>query len=130
MTDLNGPQAHGYFATGLDVVRSKKLVKDKMFNAPKDLAEAYDRAKGFIAIEEAMGRFRLNMPFSEKSRDQDRNNHSKLDNNNRSDNHMKRNFNNGGSKGGRSPFPNRGVNKVYTPLNTDRAKILRTEIDL
>lgn len=64
MTDLNGPQAHGYFTTGLDVVRSKNLVKDIMFNDPKDLAEAYDRA-----IEEAIGRLRPNKSFSEKSRD-------------------------------------------------------------
>lgn len=31
------------------------LVKDMVFNASKDLSEAYDRAKSFIAIEEAMG---------------------------------------------------------------------------
>lgn len=55
MKDLNAPQGLRFFTIGLDVVKSKKLMKDIMFNPSKDLSEAYDRAKNFIAIEEAMG---------------------------------------------------------------------------
>lgn len=83
---------------GLDVVRSKKLVKDIMLNTPKDQAEAYDRAENLIAIEEAMGSLRLNTSSSEKPRDRDRNNHPKSDD--KSDNRIKKNFNNGGPRGG------------------------------
>lgn len=55
MIELNAPQALGFFNTRLDVVKLKKLMKDIMLTPPKDLSEAYNRAKGFIAIKEAMG---------------------------------------------------------------------------
>lgn len=51
VAELNAPKALGFFTTGLDVVKSKKLMKDIMFNPPKDLSEAYDQAEGFIAIK-------------------------------------------------------------------------------
>lgn len=54
MTKLDGLQALRFFTTGMDVVKSKKLMKGIMFNPPKDLSKAYNRAKNFISIKEAM----------------------------------------------------------------------------
>lgn len=51
VTELNTSQALRFITTRLDVVKSKKLMKDIMFNPPKDLLEAYNRAENFIAIE-------------------------------------------------------------------------------
>lgn len=68
---------------GLDIIKSKKLVKDLMFNHPKDLAEAFDRAEGFIAVEEAMSS--LKPRATEKLKEQDMSNYLKRDNNNRWD---------------------------------------------
>lgn len=45
VTELDGPQTLGFFTAGLDVVKSKKLMKDIMFNPPKDLSKAYNRAE-------------------------------------------------------------------------------------
>lgn len=110
------------------MVKSKKMMKDIMLNPPKDLSEAYDRAEGFIAIEEAIGSLKSHSQSSDRLKDRDKNN------NPRSDSQSKRNFNNGGSRGrsfnneglggGRPPFRNRDANKVYTPLDTNRVKIL------
>lgn len=73
-----GSQALGYFQMGLDVVKSKKLVKDLMFNISKDLSEAFDRAEGFIIVKEAMNS--LKPSTTEKSKDWDMNNYSKNNN--------------------------------------------------
>lgn len=117
ITDLNAPQMLGFFTTGLDVTRSKKLLKNIMFNPPKDLF-TYERAENFIAMKEAMGTLRLQTPTSEKPRDRYKNSYP------RSDNQPKRGANNGSLGRGRPLFPNRSINKVYTPFNTDRAQIL------
>lgn len=128
MTELNASQALGFFTTGLDVVKSKKLMKDIMFYLPKDLSEAFNQTEDFIAIEEDMGSLKPHSQLSDRSGDRDKSNHP------RSGAQPKRSFNNGGSGGGnfnnggsrgcRPPFLNWGVNKVYTLLNTDRTKIL------
>lgn len=55
MTGLNVPQVLGFFSTGLDSEKSRKLLKDIMFNPPKVLSKAYDRAENFIVIDEAIG---------------------------------------------------------------------------
>lgn len=68
---------------GLDVVKSKKLVKVLMFNHLKDLAEAFDRAEDFIIVEEVMSSLKLST--TEKPKDRDRNSSSKNDDKNRSD---------------------------------------------
>lgn len=47
-----------------------------------------------------------------------------MSNNLRFEVQLMRQFNGKNSKSGRSPFPNQSVNKIYTPLNTDRARIL------
>lgn len=52
MIDLNIPQPLNFFTTGLDVERSHKLMKDIMFNPPKDLS---DRVKNYIKIIDAIG---------------------------------------------------------------------------
>lgn len=85
------------------MVRSRKLVKDMMFNTPKDLPKAYDIIEGFIAIKETMGSLKLNS--IEKLKDREMNNHPKSDNNNKLDNQSTKNFS-GGSGGGRPPSPN------------------------
>lgn len=72
---------------GLDVIKSKKLVKDMMFNHPKDLPETFDRAEGFIAVEESMSI--LKPRATEKPNEQDRSGYPKKDNNNRWDGHKK-----------------------------------------
>lgn len=69
MTDLNVSQALGFFTTGLDVEKSKKLMKDIMLNPPKDLSEAYERAGNFIMIDDAMGSLKPQMCKSDRPRD-------------------------------------------------------------
>lgn len=88
-----------------------------MFNHSKSLAKAFDKAEGFIVVEEAMSSLKQNMP--EKPKDKEKSN------NNKSEGYQKKyNNNNGGSVGGRPPFLNQRVNKIYTKLNTDWATIL------
>lgn len=81
---LDGHLALEYFRSGLDVVRSQKLVKNLMFNILKDLSKVYDIAEEFIAIEEAMGSLKPNIV--EKPRDRDKNNNPQSDNNGKTDN--------------------------------------------
>lgn len=50
MTYLNVPQTLGFFTTGLDVQKSKKLINDIMFNPPKDLSEANDWAENYCLL--------------------------------------------------------------------------------
>lgn len=44
-------------------------MKDIKFNPPQDLSEAYDRAEGFIAIEEDMESLKPLSQSSDKPRD-------------------------------------------------------------
>lgn len=69
MTDLNDLQAVGLFQNGLDLVKSEKLVKKLMFHHPKSLAEAFDKAEGYIVVEEAMNS--LKRPSSDRMRETD-----------------------------------------------------------
>lgn len=117
ITDLNAPQALEFFTTGLDV-KLKKLMKDIIFNPPKDMLEAYDRAENFITIEEAMGNLKSQTHVLDKKKDRDKNG------NPRPDMQPNRGFSSRGSGGGQPPFPNRSINKIHTPLSKDRARIL------
>lgn len=119
---MNGSLALGYFQIGLDVVKSKKLMNDSMFNHLKDLAKSFDKAKGIITVEDAMRS--LKSSTTEKPKDRDMNNYPRSDNNNKSDIQKKYNNNNWSSGGGHPFLLNHRVNKVYIPLNTDRATIL------
>lgn len=77
VSDLNAPQALRFFTIGLDVVKSKKLIKDIMFNPPKDLSEAYDRAKNFITIDKVVGSLKSQTRTPDKPRDRDRSHNPK-----------------------------------------------------
>lgn len=55
VTDLKVPQALRFFTAGLDMEKSWKLLKDIIFNLPKDLLGVYDRAYNFITIDDVMG---------------------------------------------------------------------------
>lgn len=72
VTDLNVPQALEFFTTGLDTEKSRKLLKDIMFNPLKDLSEAYDRAENFIAIDDAMGSLKPQLRKTDRPQDRDR----------------------------------------------------------
>lgn len=124
MAELNSLQALRFFTTGLDIGRSKKLVKDLVINPPIDLTEAFHRAEEFIAIEEALENFKPHDQPYEKSKDRDKPSTQRSDNSQwKSDNPGKKSYNGGGSGSNRPPLPNRSVSKVYTPLTADRSKI-------
>lgn len=89
-----------------------------MFNPPKDLSKVYDRAENFITIDKAMGSLKLHMRTTNRPRNRD------MIYNPRSETQPRKETRNGSVINGRPPFPNRSVNRVYTPLNTDRARIL------
>lgn len=118
VTDLNAPHALRFFTSRLDIMKSNKLMKDIMFNPPKDLSKAYNRAENFITIKEAIGSLKLQMGMIDKPKDQD------MSYNPRSETQPMKKFNGGNLGSGQPLFPNQNVNKVYTPLNTDRARIL------
>lgn len=60
----------GLFQNGLDLVKSEKLVKKLMFKHLKSLAETFEKAEGFIVVEEAMAS--LKQGSSEKSKEKDK----------------------------------------------------------
>lgn len=128
ITELNDLQAVGLFQNGLDLVKSEKLVKKLMFNHPKSLAEAFDKAEGYIVVEEAMNS--LKRPSSEKAKESDKGKAeigpktNGSNNNNRSEGGSRRYSGNWSQGEGRPPVLDQKVNKVYTQLNTDRATIL------
>lgn len=72
ITDLNVPQALRFFTTGLDTEKSRKLLKDIMFNPLKDLSEAYDRAENFIVIDKDMESLKSQMRTSDMPKYRDR----------------------------------------------------------
>lgn len=127
VTDLNDLQAVGLFQNGLDLVKSEKLVKKLMFHHPKSLAEAFDKAEGYIVVEEAMNSLKCLSSDRLKETDKDKAEGSQKKNEGTNDRY------NGGSKkynnnwrqgGGRPPVPSQKVSRTYTQLNTDRAVIL------
>lgn len=120
VTDLNIPQALEFFTIGLDMKKSRKLLKDIMFNPPKDLSEAYDKADNFIAIDDVMESLKSQSHRTDWTRDRD---HDRSYNP-RPDIQGKKGTRNRSAGNDRPSFRNWGVNKVYTPLNTDRAGIL------
>lgn len=72
VTYLNIPQALGFFTTGLDTEKSRKLLKDVMFNIPNDLSKTYDRAANFIVIDDVMGSLKPQPRKMDKPWDRDR----------------------------------------------------------
>lgn len=120
LTDLNIPQVLEFFTIGLDIEKSRKLLKDIMFNPPKDLSEAYDKVDNFIASDDVMGSLKSQSHWTDRPRDRD---HDRSYNP-RPDIQVKKGARNGSAGNDRPSFRNRGVNKVYTPLNTDGARIL------
>lgn len=118
VTDLNIPQALGFFTTKLDMEWSQKLMKNIMFNLPKDLSKVYDRTENFITIDDAMGSLKPQSRWADQPRDRDNNY------NPRPDTQMNKETRNGSARNDKPPFRHRFDNKLYTPLNTDHARIL------
>lgn len=127
VSDLNDLQAVGLFQNGLDLVKSEKLVKKLMFNHPKSLAEVFNKAEGYIVVEEAMNSLkRPSDRMKEADTPKAEGDQKKVGGITIGQMAARRNTIIHGDKEIIAYLlpPTQKVNKVYTKLNTDRSVIL------
>jgi len=98
-----------------------------MFHHPKSLTEAFDKAEGYIVMEEAMNS--LKSPSSDQMKEADipktEGDQRKTGGYNDRPEGSSKKYNNSWRQGNSRPLASAPkVNKVYTRLNTDRSVIL------